>query len=114
MSKKPNQMQMMRQLQKMQEDMMAAQEALANETVEVSVGGGAVTVVMTGHQRVQTITVNPEMIDLDDAEWLADLQDMLVVAMNQAVEQSQMMATEKMEAIQGNLGNIPGLSGLLG
>lgn len=114
MSKRPNQMQMMRQIQKMQEDMMAAQEALASETVEVSAGGGAVNVVMTGHQRVQSITINPEMIDLDDAEWLTDLQDMLVVAMNQAVEQSQMMATEKMEAIQGNLGNIPGLSGLLG
>ena len=114
MMKRPNQNQMMRQIQKMQEDMQAAQEALETETVEVSVGGGAVTVVMTGHQRVQSIAVNQEALDLDDEEWLNDLQDLLVVAMNQAVEQSQMMAAEKMERITGGLGNIPGLGGLLG
>ncbi|MAS36376.1 MAG: YbaB/EbfC family nucleoid-associated protein [Anaerolineaceae bacterium] len=107
-------MQMMRQIQKMQEDMAAAQQSLETETVEVSVGGGAVTVVMTGHQRVQSITVNKDVIDLDDEEWLNDLQDLLVVAMNQAVEQSQVMAAEKMESITGGLGNIPGLGGLLG
>lgn len=112
--KRPNQMQMMRQLQKMQEDMLAAQEALEHETVEVSVGGGAVKVVMTGHQRVQSITINRDAVDLDDSEWLTDLQDLLVIAMNQAVEQSQIMASEKMEAIKGSLGNIPGLGGLLG
>lgn len=114
MAKRPNQMQMMRQIQKMQEDMAAAQQSLETETVEVSVGGGAVTVVMTGHQRVQSITVNKDVIDLDDDEWLNDLQDLLVVAMNQAVEQSQVMAAEKMESITGGLGNIPGLGGLLG
>lgn len=114
MAKRPNQMQMMRQIQKMQEDMAAAQQSLETETVEVSVGGGAVTVVMTGHQRVQSITVNKDVIDLDDEEWLNDLQDLLVVAMNQAVEQSQVMAAEKMESITGGLGNIPGLGGLLG
>ena len=109
---------MMRQLQKMQqkmqEDMAAAQEALAHETVEVSVGGGAVTVVITGHQRVQSIALKKEMIDTTDDEWLSDLQDMLVIAMNQAVEQSQTMAAEKMDSITSGLGNIPGLSGLLG
>lgn len=112
--KKPSQMAMMRQLQKMQDDMAAAQEALETETVEVSVGGGAVTVVITGHQRVQDISINKEAIDLEDDEWLTDLQDLLVAAMNQAVEQSQTMAAEKMEAITGGLGNIPGLGGLLG
>lgn len=112
--KRPNQAQMMRQLQKMQDDMAAAQAALETETVEVSAGGGAVTVVMTGHQRVQSITINKDAIDLDDAEWMTDLQDLLVVAMNQAVEQSQIMATEKMERITGSLGSIPGLGGLLG
>jgi DNA-binding YbaB/EbfC family protein len=105
---------MMRQLQKMQEDMVAAQEALANETVEVSVGGGALTIVITGHQRVQSITIKPEAIDTSDPEWLNDLQDMLVVAVNQAIEQSQTMAAEKMENITGGLNNIPGLGGLLG
>lgn len=105
---------MMRQLQKMQEDMVAAQEALANETVEVNVGGGAVTVVITGHQRVQSVTLKPEAIDTSDPEWLTDLQDLLVVAVNQAIEQSQAMAAQRMESITGGLGDIPGLGGLLG
>lgn len=105
---------MMRQLQKMQEDMVAAQEALANETVEVNVGGGAVTIVITGHQRVQSVTIKPEAIDTDDPEWLTDLQDLIVVAINQAIEQSQAMAAQRMESITGGLGDIPGLGGLLG
>jgi DNA-binding YbaB/EbfC family protein len=109
-----NQAGMMKQLQKMQADMAAAQEALASETVEVSVGGGAVTVVITGHQRVQTITINKDVIDTSEDEWLADLQDMLVVAVNQAIEQSQTMAAERMEAITGGLGGLPGLDGLFG
>jgi hypothetical protein len=112
--KKPSQQAMLRQIQKMQDDMQAAQQALETETVEVSVGGGAITVVITGHQRVQDIKVNKDLLDLEDAEWLNDLQDLLVVAMNQAVEQSQMMAAERMEAITGGLGNMPGLGGLLG
>ena len=112
--KRPNQAAMMRQIQKMQDDMAEAQQALETETVEVSVGGGAVNVVITGHQRVQSITINKDAIDLEDEEWLTDLQDLLVAAMNQAVEQSQTMAAERMEAITGSLGNIPGLGGLLG
>ncbi|RMF79778.1 MAG: YbaB/EbfC family nucleoid-associated protein [Chloroflexi bacterium] len=110
----PNMGGMMKQIQKMQDDMRLAQEALADETVEVSVGGGAVTVVITGHQRIQSITLNKDMIDTEDEEWVTDLQDMLVAAMNQAVEQSQMMAAERMEEISGGLGNIPGLGDLLG
>ncbi|MDX1990884.1 MAG: YbaB/EbfC family nucleoid-associated protein [bacterium] len=105
---------MLKQLQKMQQDMQEAQEALANETVEVSVGGGAVTIVITGHQRVQSITLNQAMIDTSDDEWLNDLQDMLVVAVNQAIEQSQTMAAQRMESITGGLGDLPGLGGLLG
>lgn len=109
-----NQMGMMKQLQKMQEDMLAAQEQLANETVEVSVGGGALTIVITGHQRVQSIKLNPELVDVTDSEWVNDLQDLLVVAVNQAIEQSQSMAAEKMESVTGGLGSMPGLGGLLG
>lgn len=105
---------MMRQIQKMQQDMLAAQEALANETVEVSVGGGAITLVVTGHQRVQSITINPDVVDTSDPEWVTDLQDLLVLAVNQGIEQSQSMAAEKMESITGGLGGIPGLGGLLG
>jgi nucleoid-associated protein EbfC len=105
---------MMKQLQQMQEDMAAAQEQLANENVEVSVGGGAVTVVISGHQRVQSVTIKKEMIDTSDEEWLIDLQDLLTLAMNQAVEQSQTMAAQKMEGITGGLGDNPLLGGLLG
>lgn len=114
MAKKPNQASLMRQFQKMQDDMAAAQEALANEMVEVSVGGGAVKVVINGHQRVQAITLNKDVIDLDDEEWVNDLQDLLVMAMNQAVEQSQTMAAERMESITSGLSGMPGLGGLFG
>jgi len=98
-------------LQKMQQDMADAQQALETETVEVVKNG--ITVVITGHQRVQSISVDPKIIDSSDEEWLTDLQDLLVVAVNEAIEQSQAMAAGRMEAITGGLGNIPGLGGLL-
>ena len=104
----------MAMLQKMQQDMAEAQENLEQETVDVTVGGGAIKIVITGHQRVQAVEINPDIIDMDDDEWLGDLQDLLVAAVNQAIEQSQAMAAERMEQITGGLGNIPGLGGLLG
>lgn len=107
------QMGLMRQLQKMQQDMAEAQEALAQATTEVTVGG-AITIVITGHQRVQSVTIKPEAIDTSDEEWLNDLQDMLVVAVNKAIEESQAMAAKRMEEITGGLGNNPLLSGLMG
>ncbi|MGB7337794.1 MAG: YbaB/EbfC family nucleoid-associated protein [Phototrophicaceae bacterium] len=105
---------MMAQIQKMQADMEKAQADLEHENVEVSVGGGALKIVISGHQRFQSIEINPDVIDTDDEEWIADLQDLLLAAVNQAVEQSQTMAAEKMENITGGLGNMPGLGGLLG
>lgn len=104
----------MAMLQKMQQDMAEAQESLEQETVDVTVGGGAIRIVITGHQRVQAVEINPDIIDMDDEEWHNDLQDLLVAAVNQAIEQSQAMAAERMERITGGLGNIPGLGGLLG
>lgn len=107
---------MMRQIQKMQEDMAKAQEALADETLEIQAGGGAVTIVITGHQRVKSVAIKPEALDTSDPEWANDLQDLLVIAINQAIEKSQERAAERMEAITGNLsGMLPGgLGGLLG
>ncbi len=105
---------MLKQLQKMQQDMAEAQAALEKETVEVSVGGGALTIVITGHQRIQSIKINPDVIDTDEEDWVTDLQDLLVAAVNQAIEQSQTMAAERMEGITGGLGGMPGLDGLLG
>ena len=104
----------MAMLQKMQQDMAEAQESLEKETLDVTVGGGAIKVVITGHQRIQAVELNPDIIDMDDDEWLNDLQDLLVAAVNQAIEQSQTMAAERMEEITGGLGNIPGLGGMLG
>lgn len=97
------------QLQAMQQQMAETQEALGDETVEVSAGGGAITVVITGHQEFQSITINPDVVDPEDVEML---QDLVLSAVNQAVKASQDMATERMESITGGL-NIPGLSGLL-
>jgi hypothetical protein len=109
-----NQAGMLKQLQKMQEDMANAQAELEHETVEISVGGGAITIVITGHQRVQSININPDVIDTDDEEWLTDLEDLLLAGVNQAIEQSQTMAAERLESVTGGLGGMPGLGGLLG
>lgn len=111
-----NQAGMMRQLQKMQDDMQKAQEALAEEVLDITAGGGAVTVSITGHQRVKAIKIDPAALDTSDPEWAADLQDLLVIAVNQAIEESQKRAAERMEAITGGLnGMLPGgLGGLFG
>jgi DNA-binding YbaB/EbfC family protein len=98
-------------LQKMQADMLAAQQALETETVSVSRNG--INIVITGHQRVQSVTIDPKIVDTTDEEWMTDLQDLLVVAVNEAIEQSQAMAAQRMESITGGLGGIPGLGGLL-
>ena len=96
---------MAQQIQRLQEQMQKTQEALGEETVEVKVGGGAVTVVMTGHQKVQSVTIAPEAVDPDDVEML---QDLIVAAVNEAVEQSQALAAERMSGLTGGL-NLPGL-----
>jgi len=96
------------QLQAMQQQMVETQEALGDETVEVSSGGGMVTVVITGHQKVQSITIDPEAVDPEDVEML---QDLVLTAINEAIEASQNLASEKMDSITGGM-NIPGLSGL--
>ena len=96
-------MQMMRKMQKKMEKIQAE---LAEKTINVSSGGGAVEITITGDQKVQTIRINPEVIDPDEADMLEDL---LVVAVNDAVEASQKVASEKLGALTGGL-NIPGLT----
>jgi len=93
------------QLQKLQQDMMATQEALGNEVVEVTAGGGAITIVMTGHQRVHSLTIDPEVVDPDDVEML---QDLIAAAVNESIEKSQGLAAERMGGLTAGLG-IPGL-----
>jgi len=110
-SKKPSQSNMMAQVQAMQQQMAEAQEALANETVTVTTGGGIISVVMTGHQRVKSITIDPEAVDPEDVEML---QDMMMSAVNAAIEQSQALSAERMEGITGGLNLGGGLDSLLG
>jgi DNA-binding YbaB/EbfC family protein len=100
---------LMSQMQQMQEQMATAQSALENETITVTAGGGAVSIVITGHQRIQAITVDPDLLTPDDAEML---QDMLVAGVNAAIEQSQALAAQRMEGITGGLGG--GLNDMLG
>ncbi len=96
---------MMSQIQKLQEEMGKTQEALKTETVTVSVGGGAVTAVATGDQRIASIVLKPEAVDPEDLEML---QDLLVAAVNEGLEQSQALAAKRMAALTGGL-NLPGL-----
>lgn len=93
------------QLQKLQEELAKTQERLGDEAVEVTVGGGMVTVVMSGHQKLLSITISPEAVDPDDVEML---QDLILAAINEAVERSQGLAADKMGALTGGL-QIPGL-----
>ncbi len=102
---KGGQMDMMRQVQKLQEEMLKAQEALGEETITVTAGGGAITVVMTGQQRIQSISIAPEVVDPDDVEMLEDL---VTAAVNEALQRSQELAGERMSALTGGL-RIPGL-----
>lgn len=96
---------MANQLQAMQQQMLEAQEALGDKTVEVSAGGGAIVVVMTGHQKLQSIKIDPEVVDPEDVEML---QDLIVAAINEAVDASQNLAADQLGSITGGL-NLPGL-----
>jgi hypothetical protein len=96
---------MMGQLQKLQEEMARAQERLSQETVEVTVGGGAIRAVMNGQQKLLSIVISPEVVDPEDVEIL---QDMVLAAVNEAIERSQGLAADHMGSLTGNL-NIPGL-----
>lgn len=99
---------MMKQLQQMQQQMAQAQEDLGDETVEHSVGGGVVKVVADGHQRIRSISIDPEAIDPEDP---AMLEDMILAAVNGAIEASQELASQRMEGLTGGLGGlgIPGM-----
>jgi DNA-binding YbaB/EbfC family protein len=96
---------MLQQLQSLQEDMLAAQDELAAMVVTSTVGGGAVTAEITGERRVQAITIAPEVVDPEDVEML---QDLVIAAVNEGLEQVDQASAERMSAFTGGLG-IPGL-----
>jgi nucleoid-associated protein EbfC len=104
----PNMNQMLKQVQKMQQEMMAAQESLKDEVVEASAGGGMVTVQVTGDLNIKSVKIDPEAVDPEDVELL---QDMVLAAVNEAVRSAQELASSKLGGIAGGLGGL-GLPGL--
>lgn len=96
---------MMKQAQQMQSQMARVQEELKDEVVDVSAGGGAVKVAITGDMQVNSITIDPSLLGSDDVEMV---QDILTAAMNEAIRSAQSLAAAKMNAITGGM-NIPGL-----
>lgn len=107
MPQPPNMQQLLKQAQKMQEDMLAAQEALKDELVEASAGGGMVTVQVTGDLVIKSIKIDPEAVDPEDVELL---QDMVLAAVNEGMRSAQELAAAKMGGIAGGLTG--GLGGL--
>ena len=99
---------MLRQAQAMQKKLQEVQEEIANATTEATAGGGAVTATVTGGTRVENIRIDPEAFDHLDPDDLEMIQDMIAAAVNQAMDQHQELAAEKMQAITGGL-NIPGM-----
>lgn len=89
----------------MQRDMAKMQEELKDKEVEASAGGGAVTVKVTGKQELISITISPEVVDADDIEML---QDLVLAAVNEGLNQSRELAKQEMLKITGGI-EIPGL-----
>lgn len=97
---------MMKQIQKMQKQMLETQEKINNTTVEASAGGGVVTVVVTGKKEVKSITLAPEVVDPNDIDML---QDLILTAVNAAIQKAEKLAEEEMKKVTGGLPKIPGL-----
>ncbi len=98
---------LLRQAQQMQRKMAEVQEQLAGRTVEASSGGGMVRCVVNGRQEIVSLTIDPEVVNPEDVEML---QDLVLAAVNDAIQRSQKMVAEEMGKIAGGLGlNLPGL-----
>ena len=95
----------MKQAQQMQRRMGELQEELEKKQIEASSGGGMVTAVVSGKQQLLELRIDPAAVDPDDVEML---QDLVTAAVNEALKQSQKMASEEMSKLTGGM-NIPGL-----
>ena len=100
-----NMQQLMKQAQKMQQQLAEAQENLEQVTVDASAGGGMVKATVNGKMMLESLTIDPEAVDPDDVEVL---QDMIVAAVNEAVRGVNEVANKQMGAITGGM-NIPGM-----
>lgn len=96
---------LMKQAQQMQKRMLEIREELANRTVEATVGGGMVTAIVNGQQEIVALRITPEVVDPQDTEMLEDL---IVAAINEALQQSQEMMSQEMSKLTGGI-KIPGL-----
>lgn len=96
---------LMRQVKELQTKLAKAQEELATTMVEASAGGGAVTIVISGQQKFQSVKISPEAVDPSE---IGLLEDLVLAAINEAMEKSQQVAQERLGGLAGGL-NIPGL-----
>ena len=96
---------MRKQLEELTNQMAQAQASLEEEVVSVSVGGGAVSIEMTGAQELRSITIQPDVVDPEDVEML---QDLIMAAFAEAMEKAQQLASTKLGPLAGGL-DIPGL-----
>jgi DNA-binding YbaB/EbfC family protein len=94
-------MNMMKQVQKLQQDMMRAQEELEQRTYEAKAGGGAVTVVVNGSRQLESITLQPEAVDPEDVEML---QDLILAAVNEGLRTAEETYNNEMQKYTGGLG----------
>jgi len=94
---------MLRQAQKMQQDMLKAQEELESKSYEASAGGGVVTAVVSGKKELTQVTIDPEAVDPDDVDML---QDLIVAAVNEAMRKASDDAASQMSKLTGGL-NLP-------
>jgi DNA-binding YbaB/EbfC family protein len=99
---------MMRQAQKLQEEMMKAQEEAKKKTVEATAGGGMVTVVVNGANEVISIKIEKDVVDPEDVEML---QDLILAATNEALRRAQEMVNEEMSKLTGGM-QLPGMGDL--
>ena len=107
----PNMQQLMKQAQKMQQELLAAQEQLASAEVTGSAGGGLVTATVTGSGELRAVTISPSVVDPDDVE---TLQDLVVAAVRDANRAAQELASERMGPLTQGLGGLGGGLGLPG
>lgn len=91
----------MKMLRRMQNKMVKIQDELAQETIEGTAGGGAVVVTMTGQQQVQSVEINPDVVDPEDVSMLEDL---ILAAFTEALTKSQELAGKRLGALTGGLG----------
>ncbi len=101
-----SQMNMMKQAQKMQQDFLKMQQELESKEFEFTAGGGAVKATMVGTRQLQSITIDPEVVDPEDVEML---QDLIVAAVNGAIKAADDETNKAMSKLQGGLGGFPGL-----